>query len=59
MSDNRTMPTPEPPTEREQNRGWPRQVTTTMQPDSPISVTEREFDELNVQGLLAPGQTKE
>jgi hypothetical protein len=37
---------------------WPRTVRTTMRPEDDLEVTEREYQELEVQGLLAPGTTK-
>lgn len=39
-------PKAEPPPE------WPKVVHTTIQPDVPLTVTEREYTELSVQGLL-------
>lgn len=35
---------------------WPKVVRTTIQPNVPLTVSEREYTELKVQGLLVADQ---
>lgn len=38
---------------------WPKVVRVTMRPDDDLEVTERQYQELSVQGLLVPETVKE
>jgi hypothetical protein len=38
---------------------WPKVVRVTMKPDEDLTVTQQQYTELSVQGLLVPETEKE